>query len=111
MMMDRLFLKLLNMSISTSWLVLAVLLLRLLLKKSPKWIHVALWALVAVRLICPISIESVWSLLPSGETIPQTIVYARNPAIDSGVTVIDQAVNTSLAQYRTPQVGASVNPV
>ena len=66
--MDTLFLKVLNMSISASWLVLIVLALRLLLKKSPKWIHVALWALVAVRLICPVSIESVLSLIPEKTT-------------------------------------------
>ena len=53
--MDMAFIKVLNMSISASWLVLAILLIRLLLKKSPKWIHVALWGLVAIRLICPFS--------------------------------------------------------
>ena len=109
--MDLVFIKLLNMSISASWLVLAVIVLRFLLKKSPKWIHVALWALVAVRLLCPFSIESAMSLIPSGETIPETIIYAQTPAIDSGVEVIDQAVNASMAESLTPQAGASVNPV
>lgn len=70
--MDTLFLKVLNMSISASWLVLIVLALRLLLKKSPKWIHMALWALVAVRLICPVSIESVLSLIPE-KTMEQMV--------------------------------------
>ena len=62
--MKKLFLTLLNMSISASWVVLAVLLLRLALKKAPKAIRCALWVLVAVRLVCPFSFESRLSLMP-----------------------------------------------
>ena len=109
--MDAVFLKVLNMSISASWLVLVVMVLRFLLKKSPRWVHVALWALVAVRLICPVSIESVLSLIPSSETLPQEIIYSQKPAIDSGVEVIDRVVNTSMSESLTPQPGASVNPI
>ena len=109
--MHTAFIKVLNMSISASWLVLAVLVLRFALKKSPKWISVALWALVAVRLICPVSIESPASLIPSRETIPETIVYDKNPAIDSGVVVIDQMVNDNMMESLTPQAGNSANPV
>ena len=53
--MNELFLKIINMSISASWLILAVLMLRLVLKKGPKWVSVLLWGIVAVRLICPLS--------------------------------------------------------
>ena len=60
-LLSEVFLKILNMSISASWLVLAVLLLRLVLKKAPKWVSVLLWGFVAVRLICPFTIESVLS--------------------------------------------------
>lgn len=67
--MDALFLKILNMSINASWLVLAVVVLRLLLQKAPKATNVVMWALVAVRLICPFSIESIFSLIPSAEPI------------------------------------------
>ena len=56
--MASLFLKLLNMSIAASWLILAVIVLRIALKRAPKWIHCILWALVGIRLLCPISIES-----------------------------------------------------
>ena len=73
--MDLMFIKVLNLSISASWLVLAVLLLRLLLKKSPRWIHVALWGLVAVRLLCPVTIESGLSLIPSTQTVPENVFY------------------------------------
>jgi len=62
--MTSLFLKLVNMSITASWLVAAVILLRLLLKKAPKALHCALWALVAIRLICPLFPESSLSLVP-----------------------------------------------
>ena len=71
--MDGFFLKIANMSISASWLILMVLVLRLLLKKAPKWINVLLWGLVGIRLICPFTFESNMSLVPSAETIPQEI--------------------------------------
>ncbi len=62
--MTELFLKVLSMSLSSLWLFGAVVLLRLALKRSPKWIHVLLWALVAIRLVCPFSFESSLSLVP-----------------------------------------------
>ena len=71
--MSDLFLKIVNMSISASWLVVAVLILRLVLKKAPKWVNVLLWGIVAVRLICPFSFESALSLIPSAETFPEKI--------------------------------------
>lgn len=72
--MDAVFLKLLNMSITAGWLILAVIILRFLLKKAPKWISCMLWSLVAIRLICPISIESALSLIPSSEPLPASIL-------------------------------------
>ena len=68
-MMETFLRTLLNMSLTGSLAILAVLLLRLILKKAPKWVNVLLWGLVAVRLICPFSFESVLSLIPSTETI------------------------------------------
>lgn len=62
--MNELFLKIINMSISASWLVMAVLILRLVLKKAPKWVNVLLWGIVAVKLICPFAFESTVSLIP-----------------------------------------------
>ena len=72
--MAEIFIKLFNMSISASWLVLAVLVLRVILQRAPKTVWCVLWGLVAVRLLCPFSIESIFSLIPSAETIPQDIV-------------------------------------
>lgn len=79
--MTEFFLSIVNMSISASWVVLAVLLLRLLLKKAPKWITVLLWGIVAIRMICPFSIESVMSLIPSIETISPEIMMDRTPKL------------------------------
>ena len=69
------FTSILNLSISASWLVLAVIVVRLVLKKAPKALHCALWALVAFRLLCPISIESSLSMIPSREVLPESYLY------------------------------------
>ena len=107
--MNELFLKIINMSISASWLVLAVLILRFVLKKAPKWINVLLWGIVAIRLICPFSFESTLSLIPSAETIPLNIGMDSTPTINSGISAINNAVNPIISQSNTPMAGASVN--
>ena len=110
--MNELFLKIINMSISASWLVLAVLLLRLVLKKAPKWVNVLLWGIVAIRMICPFSFESALSLIPSAETIPLDIEMAAKPTIDSGVPAINSVVNPVLSSFAPPQhVLTSANPL
>ena len=109
--MSELFLKIINMSISASWLVLAVLLLRFVLKKAPKWVNVLLWGIVAVRLAFPFSIESALSLIPSAETIPPNIGMNTTPTINSGINAINNAVNPIISQSNTPMAGASVNPL
>lgn len=109
--MSELFLKIVNMSISASWLIPAVLVLRLVLKKAPKWVRVLLWGIVAVRLICPFSIESAWSLIPSGETIPMNIEMAATPAIDSGIDAVNRVVNPVISASFTPSPVTSINPL
>ncbi len=109
--MSELFLRIFNMSISASWLVLAVLVLRLLLKKAPKWVHMLLWGVVAVRLIFPFSIESALSLIPSAETVPMGIAFAHNPAINSGIDAINHAVNPAISSSFAPNPGDSANPL
>lgn len=90
--MTEFFITVINMSISASWLVLAVLLFRALMKKAPGWINVLLWGIVGVRLISPFSLESALSLIPSKQTINPEVAL-NSPVIDSGVAVIDNAVN------------------
>ena len=91
--MSAFFLKIVNMSISASWLVLAVLFLRLILKKAPKWVSVLLWGFVAFRLVCPFSMESAFSLIPSAETIPQQIIVGPSFDIHTGIPQIDTPIN------------------
>ena len=93
--MSAFFLKILNMSISASWIVLAVLVIRLIFKKAPKWINTVLWGIVGLRLIMPFSLESVFSLIPSVETISKTSDSPR-PYFESGVTIVDNQVNDYL---------------
>ena len=109
--MSSIFLKLLNMSITASWLILAVILARLLLKKAPKWIPCVLWGLVAVRLICPFSLKSVFSLIPSSETVPSNIALQNEPHINSGITIINEAVNPVITESFAPALDTSVNPL
>ena len=110
--MSGIFLKLLNLSISASWLVLVVLALRLVLKRAPKWVNVLLWGMVALRLMLPFSIESALSLIPSVETLsPEVVQFDPAPTITSGVTIIDNAVNPSLSESFAAAPLASVNPL
>ena len=110
--MAAVFLKLLNLSISASWLVLAVLVLRLISKRSPKWMNVLLWGIVALRLMLPFSIESALSLIPSAETVsPAVVQFDPAPTIASGVNIIDNAVNPALSEHFAAAPTASVNPL
>ena len=110
--MAAVFLKLLNLSISASWLVLAVLALRLVSKRSPKWVNVLLWGIVALRLVLPFSIESALSLIPSAETVsPAAVQFDPAPTITSGVSVIDNVVNPLLSEHFSAVPTASVNPL
>ncbi len=109
--MESLFFQLLDMSITASWLVLAVFLFRLIFKKAPKWINCLLWGLVAVRLIFPFSIESVLSLIPSAKTIPSDIVYSPKPQINSGYQAFNNYVNPVINEAFAPEVTESVNPL
>ena len=109
--MSEAFLKVVNMSISAGWLVLAVLALRLILKKAPKWVNVLLWGIVAVRLICPFSIESALSLIPSTETISPEIMMDWTPEISTGIEPLDQVVNPVISTSFAPQGMASANPL
>lgn len=109
--MEQVFLKLLNTSITAGWFILAVVLLRLLLKKAPKSIFRILWILVGIRLICPISPESVFSLIPSAQTVSTEILYTENPEIRSGINSLNQLVNPVISESLAPETGASVNPM
>lgn len=93
------FLALVNISITAGWIVLAVVLLRLLFRKAPKWLNCVLWGIVALRLVFPFSIESVFSLIPSAQTVDPTMPYLNEFTINSGIEPLDNAVNTQYADF------------
>lgn len=109
--MSDFILNLFNISINATWLVLEVLLLRIILKKAPKYISCILWGLVGVRLIFPFSIESVFSLLPSGETVPPEIIYSDNPEIHTGIDFLNSTVNPIISESFNPTANYSANPM
>lgn len=107
--MDKLFLQIINMSITSSYVILLVIVVRLFLKKVPKIFSYGLWGIGFFRLIFPLSFESIFSLISiNTKTIPENIAYTQVPQIQSGITAIDGAVNRVLP---TPVAGASVNPM
>ena len=99
--MDDVFLKLVNLSISASWLILAVLVLRVVLKKAPKWVMPLLWGVVALRLVCLFSIESALSLIPS-----EIVTETREPVLYEQAT-LDIVTNPTLPSAAEVPVGVS----
>ena len=96
--MEQIFLKVLNISISASILIIAVIAARLLLKKAPKWCVMLLWAIVALRLVIPVSIESAFSLIPRG--------------MDEKIESIEAAVmDRNTDQEQIPQAEANNMPM
>ena len=98
------------MSIATSWLIFAVVLLRFVMKKTPKWIVVLLWGIVALRLVVPFSFESTLSLIPSSETFHTHNISYKTPVISSGIPAVNNAVNPILGETFAPNSVTRVNP-
>ncbi len=94
--MEHIFVEALNRSIAAGWAILAVTALRLLIRRAPKWISCLLWAVVAVRLVCPFSLESVFSLVPSRETVRSDAAVLDGDFVDSGIQFLDDAVNPAI---------------
>ncbi len=123
--MTALFIEILNMSLTASFVALAVILARFALKRAPKVFSYALWALVLFRLVCPISFESPVSALPiRAEVIPQDIIYAQTPrvqfadaalantSIGESAALLDNSVNAALnSSLPATNPAASVNPI
>ncbi|MBR5742523.1 MAG: hypothetical protein IKX85_01875, partial [Clostridia bacterium] len=107
--MDEFVLKLLNMSISAGWMVLAVILLRLLQKKAPKWLMVLAWGLVGLRLLLPFTIPSPLSLIPSEETVRiESGAEGKETVIDSGIPAVDGVLNPALRAGESAETGTPV---
>jgi beta-lactamase regulating signal transducer with metallopeptidase domain len=111
--MEQVFLTVLNMSITSSYVIIFVLLARLLLKKAPKIFSYSLWGVVLFRLICPFSFSSTLSFFAflkanTMEHIPANIGYAEQPKVNVGIDALGNLVNNSLP-LAAP--AASVNPM
>jgi len=115
--MGAIFLNLVNRSINAGWLILAVLALRHFLKKAPGWTSCLLWGLVALKLICPFSPESMFSLILNPESIPVEAIYSDDPAIrdnpyyhrvESRVPIIDDAVNPIVTDISGPALRGNI---
>ena len=87
------FLELVNISITAGWIVIAVVILRLLFRKAPKWLNCMLWCIVGLRLCFPFDIKSAFSLIPSTQTIDPKTVYSNQFELNSGISAIDSPVN------------------
>ena len=113
--MSSCFITVLNMSLTASYVVLAVIIVRLLLKKAPKIFSYALWAVVLFRLLCPFTFESSLSLIPGKtDAIPHDIVLSPSSSISTGMGMVDNAVNQSIQSSLpavNPNPAASVNPM
>ncbi len=117
--MEKVFVEVLNMGLTATWVVLAVLAVRALCHKAPKYLTVCLWALVGLRLVCPFLAESILSLIPSAEIVSPDILLAEQPKIHTGVTMLNSAVNPLLSEHLAPGYsisgaptpGASANPM
>lgn len=111
--MSDIFLQILNMSLGAAYVIVAVIILRFLLKKAPKILSYSLWAVVLFRLVCPFSIESALSLFKMNpKPIASDIVYSELPTINTQIDIVDKAINPVLATQAPALVPvASINPM
>ncbi len=109
--MDAFMIKLFNMSINAVWLILAVIVLRVILKKAPKYINLVMWALVGLRLVCPFTIESMLSLIPSEETIPSNIAFVSSPSVDTGFNAVNEIINPAVSQFSEVPYTMGYSPI
>ena len=109
--MEKVFVEVLNMGLTATWVVFAVLAVRALCHKAPRSLIVGLWALVGLRLVCPFLAESILSLIPSAEIVSPDILLAEQPKIHTGVWALNSTVNPYLSEHLTPTLGDSANPM
>lgn len=109
--MSEVFLKIINMSIAASWIIPVILLVRICFKRAPKWVRVLFWGFVAVRLICPVSIESVLSLIPSAETVSPQIMMDPTPQVTTGLISLNAVLNPIITESFAPNPATSANPL
>ncbi len=105
------FISVINTSIAATWLILAVLLVRMVFRRTPRWTMCLLWGMAGLRLVLPFSLRSIFSLVPSAHTLPETIEYDAVPQIQSGVSVLNDSVNPILSEHFAATPQNSANPI
>lgn len=113
--MDKLFIEVLNNAIVSSYIILAIIVLRTLflkfIKKIPKWVNCLLWGLVAIKLILPFSVESIFSLIPSAKPVVVDVEYISAPQIDTGISTVNTMINPVIENTLVASETASINPI
>lgn len=110
-MTEMFFLPLFNRGAAACWLLAAVMAVRLLCPRSRPGLRMALWAAAGLRLACPFSFESVLSLVPSDELLPQSELLAAQPMLNTGVTAVNARLNPVFTRYFAPEGLRSINPL
>ena len=108
--MDNLFIDFLNTSITASYIIVAVLLVRAIFKKLPRKFICALWTVAGLRLIMPFSIESAFSLIPSTKTIDPVSGSSYGVRLNSGITALDIPVNNFLVENEMAATTQAITP-
>lgn len=107
--MTEIFLSILNMSLVSAMLILALLILRPVLRKAPKAFLCALWGLVGLRLVCPFTFESVLSLIPTANPVTKEVIMSQvTPEV---VTGTEKVTKTIITNTLASPAGASINPL
>lgn len=111
--MQSIFTELLNMSLVASLLIVAVILLRLIFRKAPKAIICVLWALVGLRLVCPVSLESSVSMVPDSRPVSYISNYVGDindtNQVETDKNVIEYQKSDGTSVIATEEV-TKVNP-
>lgn len=105
--MNELVHSLVSRSLSAGWLVLAVLVLRMLLRRAPRWVFPALWGLVALRLVMPFSIQSQFSLIPASKPLSSPAMVAGTPTVSPLIPNLELP-ETVDAQLHTSELALQV---
>lgn len=114
--MGEVFLKLLNMSLTASGLIVVVIVFRFIFRRMPKWLNCLLWSVAAIRLVCPFSMESAFGILTCTEPVRNTAVVEGKiqnhvPSIDSDLHIVKNAVNPMLAESFAYEASESAAPL
>ena len=107
--MDAVLITVLNQSLTAVWLIAAVILIRVFAKKLPARYFCLLWGLVGLRLMAPLDIESIYSLVPTKAMVTPEILLAEKPQIDSGINAVNNSINPVLEKHLGNDLTASIS--